>query len=229
MDERDPQRQRLADATRSVIRATRITQVDADALTKAAALLDEAAGLLEETTFDGPHCQVGHGFGTEITTKGPPPTLFAGTPSDFFPYSPVVGPFNPIAPPLDLVIGEEDVNGRPTKVVTATMTLSEAYNGPPWNLAHGGVIALVFDELLGNATIAETGGGFTGRLTVHYRKPTPILEPVELRGWVDQISGRKLIAKGEMRANGVVTAEAEGLFIQAGMSLSEMGEGQPVD
>lgn len=105
-----------------------------------------------------------------------------------------------------------------------TVTLSESYNGPPWNLAHGGVIAAIFDELLGIATIVGAGGGFTGRLTVHYRKPTPILEELELVGWLEHASGRKLVARGEIRHQGVVTAEADGLFIQLGSALKEPAE-----
>ena len=68
----------------------------------------------------------------------------------------------------------------PDRTLRGEVTLHEGYNGPPWNLAHGGVIAAIFDELLGVGSIAAAGGGFTGRLTVNYRKPTPILVPIEL-------------------------------------------------
>ena len=130
---------------------------------------------------------------------------------------------NPLSPPVDFRI-------QPDRTVRGRVTLHEGYNGPPWNLAHGGVIAAIFDELLGVGSIAAAGGGFTGQLTINYRKPTPILEPLELRGWLDRQEGRKLFMRGEMRAGDVVTADAEGIFIlTAGPLHDEQGapEGAP--
>jgi len=54
-------------------------------------------------------------------------------------------------------------------------------------------------------------------LTVRYREPTPIHEPIELVGWIDRIDGRKVFTKGEMRCDGRLTAEAEGIFIGGSM------------
>ena len=211
MDDRVDERRALADAARRVIRATRVTEANADELTSAAALLEQAAEVLERASHAGPHCQIGW---------GPQGFRLGAAPAEFFPYSPVIGPLNPVAPQVELHIGD---GGE----VTGTMHLTEQYNGPPWDLGHGGVLALVFDELLGIAGIAGAGGGFTGRLTVRYRKPTPILADIELRAWLDQADGRKLVAHGEMRHDGVVTAEATGLFIQlAGpLASSEAAEG----
>jgi len=197
--------ERVADAARRLNRLVRVTTADAASLAAAEAKLAEAAELLEHSVHPGPHCQTGHGDGDVFQT-------FAD-PAAFFPYSPVVGPLNPVSPPVQLEIADD---GR----VHGTMTLTEAYNGPPWDLTHGGVVAMVFDELLGIAGIAGAGGGFTGRLTIRYRKPTPILQEIALEAWLDRVEGRKLIVKGEMRHEGVLTAEAEGLFIQVGDTLS---------
>src|SRR4051794_34135983 len=101
MDELNGERRRLADATRSVIRATRVTQVDADAMTRATALLDEAASLLQAQEFAGPHCQVGFELEYEFGPEATPGAIFAGGPADFFPFSPVIGPFNPLSLPLE--------------------------------------------------------------------------------------------------------------------------------
>lgn len=184
-------------AARRVNRALRVSAVGDEARAEAARLLDEVATLLEADVHPGPYCQVGFG----------PPNFGEGAiPADFFPYSPIVGPLNPLSPPVDFRI-------QPDRSVTGTVTLHEGYNGPPWNLAHGGVIAAIFDELLGVGSIAAAGGGFTGSLTIRYRKPTPVLRPLEMRGWLDRQEGRKLFMKGELVADGVVTAEAEGIFI----------------
>lgn len=212
---RDP----LADAVRAVIRTTRTTQVGGAERDRAIALLAEAQRILEADVYPGPHCQVG--WAPEAATNGDTAGALSHfeanpLPHQFFPYSPVVGPKNPIAPPLQMTIDDD-------RTVRATLTLDEQYNGPPWNIVHGGVIALLFDELLGVATIVKGVAGFTGRLTVHYRKPTPILEPIELRAWVESVSGRKVIAKGEIRvvASGEVSAEADGLFIQTAGPIRE--------
>ncbi len=135
----------LADAVRRAIRATRITQVPEADRAKAASLITDAAALLEADVFDGPHCQVGFdlagtGFESGIA------------PHQYFAYSPVIGARNPLAPPVRFTV-------EPDKSIRGEVTLTEAYNGPPWNLAHGGVIAMIFDELLGVATIENHGGG----------------------------------------------------------------------
>ena len=101
-----------------------------------------------------------------------------------------------------------DGDGR----IVYDVELGAMYEGPP-GLVHGGVSALLLDQLLGEATARAGGPGMTGRLTVHYRRPTP-LGKLRLRGWSESIEGRKSIAKGEvLDPDGNVTVEAEGLFI----------------
>lgn len=210
------ERERLAAAIRELVRATRVTEVDDATLASARALVDEATKLLAAETYDGPHCQTGFGAMAEQVD-------FAGPPAGWFPFSPVVGPCNPLSPPVTFEVVDEEVDGTVAKVVVGTATLTEPYNGPPWDATHGGVVAEVFDELLGVTTIAAGVPGYTGRLTVHYRKPTPIGQGLHLRGWIEHVSGRKVVAKGEIRADGAVTAEAEGLFIQTGGTLTAEG------
>ena len=198
MDDRIDERRLLAEASRRVIRATRVTEASVEELEAAVALLDEAADVLERAAHAGPHCQIG--WGPNVYPPG-------AQPAELFPFSPASGPLNPVAPEIDLTIAED-------RSVTGVLHLTEQYNGPPWDLGHGGVVALVFDELLGLAGIAAAGGGFTGKLTVRYRKPTPILADIDLRAWMEQADGRRLVAHGEMRHEGLLLAEAEGLFIK---------------
>jgi acyl-coenzyme A thioesterase PaaI-like protein len=195
----------LAAATRELVRQVRITMVDADALDRARALVDEAAALVAEATYGGPHAQTGNG---EMDFNLSPRV------ADFFPYSPVVGPLNPISPPVEIDIGEDGT-------LFGTVTLTEAFNGPPFDYVHGGVVALVFDEMLGTATIAGAGGGFTARLTVRYHKPTPIGVPLRLEARVTEVKGRKITAHGTIHDGDTLTAEAEGLFISVGGTLAD--------
>jgi acyl-coenzyme A thioesterase PaaI-like protein len=196
----------VADAARLVNRRVRTTRVDDDALARARSLLDEAAEVLGAHTFDGPHAQTGHGPDDEFA--------WSPHPAEFFPYSPVIGPCNPVAPPVHLEVAED-------KTVRGTVTLTEQFNGPPWDLTHGGVVAMIFDELLGVASIAGAGGGFTGRLTVRYHEPTPLFRPLELAAAVTEVRGRKITVHGTICDGDVRTAEADGLFISLGRPLSD--------
>jgi acyl-coenzyme A thioesterase PaaI-like protein len=87
-----------------------------------------------------------------------------------------------------------------------------AYEGPP-GYVHGGWIALAFDEILGMANIAGGHPGMTGRLSVRYRRPTPLHTELRFEAWTEQVDGRRIVTRGTLEANGLVTAEAEGLFV----------------
>jgi acyl-coenzyme A thioesterase PaaI-like protein len=127
-------------------------------------------------------------------------------PGDFVAFSPVGGRSNPIAPPVRLRIVEDDEHrGR----VVGSATFGPAYEGPPGHV-HGGLVAAMYDELLG---FAQLEAGFTAYLKVDYRRPTPLNQPLELTAWVDSVDGRKRIIRGTCTLGGAVLSEAEGLFI----------------
>ena len=128
------------------------------------------------------------------------------------------GTVNAVAPPM--VVGPEDgPGGRPELVGRAR--LDRTREGPPHSV-HGGVLAGMFDELLGAAQrLSGSLGGVTARLTVRYRRPTPIEEELELRAWIAEERTRRIVVKGECRvvepdgrADGPVTAEAEAIFLK---------------
>ena len=131
-------------------------------------------------------------------------------PNEFFPYSPVIGGLNPIAPPVRMWRAEGDNGGE----IHGVATFGAAYNGPP-DSVHGGVIAETFDELLGCMCVANGLGGFTGTLTVVYRSTTPLDQPVTMRAWHDRTEGRKVFAKATLHHGETLCAEAEGIFIRS--------------
>jgi acyl-CoA thioesterase FadM len=61
----------------------------------------------------------------------------------------------------------------------------------------------------------------TGRLTIHYRSPTPLHTELSLRGWLERADGRKIVCKGTLYAGDTLCAEAEGLFITVDFSKLE--------
>jgi acyl-coenzyme A thioesterase PaaI-like protein len=97
--------------------------------------------------------------------------------------------------------------------VLANGQFGDAHEGPPGHV-HGGWIALAFDELLGMVTHAAGTPGMTGRLTVRYRRPTPLHTDVVLDGWCERVEGRRCSAAGTLSVGDDVTAEADGLFVQ---------------
>ena len=135
----------------------------------------------------------------------------------------VVGMRNAIAPPLKIVQDHEKGGA------SSEFFLNALYEGPPGKV-HGGVLALVLDQIFGEAAAAGGTPGMTGTLTLRYRKPTA-LGACSASAWVDSTAGIKTIVKGELRdADGEVTVEAEGLFILprwAREQLAASGETPP--
>lgn len=130
-------------------------------------------------------------------------------PRRMFPTSPIIGAANPVAPPATLwaVDGED---GRPE--IRGEVVFGYPYEGPP-TCAHGGIIAELFDEMLGCANIVANAAGMTGTLTIKYRKPTPLMSRLDLVARHTHAEGRKSYAWGGIYHDGVLTAEAEGIFI----------------
>ncbi len=133
-----------------------------------------------------------------------------GHPQDFFPTSPVIGYANPLAPPVDVWPVPRDDG---TVELAGRAWFDYQYEGPP-TCVHGGVIAELFDELLGTVNILTGQGGFTGTLTVRYRRTTPLRTPLDLAARETGREGRKIFAWGGIFHDGQLTAEAEGIFIR---------------
>jgi len=190
----------MAGAARRLIAAIRLTDAPTSDLAEATALVTRAAALLEPHMVDTTVMQ--GGLRPELATMLPGP---ADDPSAFFPYSPVVGPLNPIAPPIAMSFDGEKMRG--------TTVLGALYGGPPDSI-HGGIIALVFDELLGSTNVCLGMGAFTGTLSVRYERTTPVGRELALEAWLDRVEGRKVFTKGTISDAGGVTARAEGIFIR---------------
>lgn len=197
------------DATRALIEGLRVADAPPADLERVAALVTEATALLAPHRVDGLRAQSGLRFDPAARAERASLSDFVvGDLATFFPYSPVVGPLNPLSPPATLWYDGERARGR--------VTLPAPYTGPP-GAVHGGMIALIFDELLGAACIWSGVGAFTGTLSIRYERFTTIETEIELEAWVDRIEGRKVFVLGEMRIAGAVTARAEGIFIQAAL------------
>ncbi|MCZ8378396.1 PaaI family thioesterase [Mycobacterium sp. CPCC 205372] len=178
----------LTQSVRRLIEASIRTGVDDDTVVEARRAIDAVSAMLEERERDQTprmrHADTGR------------PVVWA---------NPVVGIRNAMAPPLMI---EQDADGR----CWSEFSLGAPYEGPPgW--VHGGVCALVLDQILGEvASDGLTKPLFTGTITLKYLRGTP-LGALRAEAWVDRVDGFKTYARGELRDAEGVTVEAEGVFI----------------
>ncbi|MBE1534836.1 PaaI family thioesterase [Actinomadura algeriensis] len=120
--------------------------------------------------------------------------------------NPVTGHLNPIAPPVDFKVSEEGI-------VRAEFTLPTVYEGPP-TFVHGGVSAMIMDQVLGMAAAATGTAGMTATLETRYRRPTPLGVPLTVEAKASRVEGRKIYADGTICGpDGRVTVEASAMFI----------------
>ncbi len=186
------QKRRLADAMRHVIAHMVLSDAPEEELSAAADALERYGERLAS-----------HPKLTRV--MGHPEAANAGNVAAFFDQSPLIGLANPLAPPIKIAR-----SGPLT--AEATATFGSAYEGPPGHV-HGGFVAAAFDEVLGYVQSLGGNPGMTGRLIVHYRRPTPL--HVELRFEAELIreEGRKIFTEARVFAGDELTAEAEGLFV----------------
>jgi acyl-coenzyme A thioesterase PaaI-like protein len=106
-----------------------------------------------------------------------------------------------------------EVVARNLDEVRAEVVLDELYLGAN-GAAHGGVMALIFDELLGQQANTQRSKARTAYLHVNYRAITPIGVRLHLRGWFVNEQGRKRVLAGSAHAGEQLVTDAEGLFVQ---------------
>lgn len=99
--------------------------------------------------------------------------------------------------------------------IHAEFTPRDEHQGFP-GIMHGGLISALFDEAIGRTAIANDFWCVTAELTVRYKKPVPIGEPLHILGEVVKSSARVLHGRGEIRAvrDNIVLAEAEGVYVR---------------
>ncbi len=127
---------------------------------------------------------------------------------DHRPYYPASGDTwhaNPVFPPLEI-----ETEGN---VVRGSLELGLEYEGPP-DCIHGGVVSMIFDQLLGHANGANGTYGMTAKLEVSYHVPTPLYTALDFEAQVKHVDGRKITTEGWIAANGTKTASAVGLFVR---------------
>ncbi len=141
-----------------------------------------------------------------------------GVSGERMPYDVVVGHYNPLALPLEMD------NDPPRAVGRARFTTP--YEGPP-GCVHGAVIASAFDMVCNEANKLADVAGPTARLSIRYRRPTLLHKDLTIEAEVVETRGKRTKTVGRILQEGLVTAEAEGLFVALDPAdLLRMGGGR---
>ncbi len=189
-------RSRMAESVRALLHEVLSTSAPVEELEEVHGLLERAVARLAER-------------GHSRRYEGPAEGALAERPGTFLDRSPIIGDLNAIARPMRMTI---EGDGGTGSVVVGRVEFGDPYEGPP-GCVHGGFIAAYFDEVVGMAQSLSGNPGMTVHLEVDYRAPTPLHRPLEFRGWVVAIEGRKIHVAGSLHHGGTLCAEAKGLFV----------------
>lgn len=188
----------LADDLRALIPVAVQTQADADDVQRAREHLAAALEILGRQREDTP-------FGTRFNDSG---TFRVWG-------NAAMGLRNAMAPLLDI---HHDADGR----VWSDFHLHAGYEGPAGH-THGGISALVLDQILGDAALHGGAPGMTGTLTLRYRNRTP-LGDLHVEAELDRVEGRKAFVTGHISGPDGICVEAEGIFIASKESARVVSE-----
>ena len=180
----------LGDALRELVEQASATEVPVDVLRQVAAQLSGASAAL--------------GQKTRSRTDLPSADDLIGRQRM---YNPVIGTGSGLAAPLHVELAGDEAVG--------SCTLGLAFEGPP-SFAHGGVSAMLLDQLLGHAANAAGHPGMTVQLDITYRAPVPLQTPLRLTGRVGEVTGRRITVRGGIATAaepGKVLVEAVGIFV----------------
>jgi acyl-coenzyme A thioesterase PaaI-like protein len=180
-------------AVRAVVDATMRTGLGSDELDPLTVRASDLAADLGRMVDHDPRSARSHGAGLS-------------EPGSLYATNPALGSCNPIAPEVDIEVGDDGS-------VRGTVRFGLAHGGPP-GLAHGGVIASVLDQVLGIAGQAAGHPGMTVELSVRFRRPTPVERVLPLAARYVATAGRRIEAWGAIYdGEGRITAEATAVFV----------------
>lgn len=128
-------------------------------------------------------------------------------------YNPVIGPGHPTAPPVEWEIDGKRVEGR--------CTLGLVYEGPPTS-AHGGMSALLLDQMFGHAAAAAHNVGVTTNLEVRYRKPVPLGVPLRIWAEAVDVDGQRTTIEGAI----ATAAEPDVALVEGNARFLSLNEEQ---
>jgi len=110
---------------------------------------------------------------------------------------------------LHLVFDQDDARQR----IVGRFRMGEEYQGGTGFL-HGGIIALLLDEVMSKASRFHGERVVTADLRVEYKRPIRTGQEIVVEGFVARRDGRQLYHEGEIRNEaGDLLARGEGRFV----------------
>lgn len=186
----EAQRADLVAATRELISAVSLTDVSAAELSAAAAQIRRMTADLTTATR------------SRVVRVPLPPGPLQGEVTGTA--DPVLGRFNPVAPPLRVTVDETGAS--------ASLVPAATFEGPP-GAVHGGYTAMLLDAIMGILVRSLGISAVTATLSLKYLRPTPLDQRLQLGSRVLSQGERKVTVEGVISAGGVETVRATGLFV----------------
>ena len=110
---------------------------------------------------------------------------------------------------MKLAFEQDDERQR----IVGRFQLGEEYQGGSGFL-HGGIIALLLDEVMSKASRFHPAHAVTADLRVEYLKPIRVNQEIVVEGFVTRREGRQLYHEGEIRDGaGDMLARGQGRFV----------------
>jgi acyl-coenzyme A thioesterase PaaI-like protein len=104
---------------------------------------------------------------------------------------------------------------EPDRAWTET-SLGARFQG--WDeIAHGGIVATILDEVMAWSLAAADDWGVTARMAIEYRKPVPLDTMIRADGWITRKRRRIIDTEARIidRATEAVLATASGVYVAA--------------
>ena len=184
----------LASSLRALADAAAETAVGEPELEGVTIEVRELARRLGAARDDGPYSGL-HGRELDLSTPAGP-----------LPLSPVIGDCNPSAPDVRLRFEDGRVRG--------TAHLTRRHVGPP-GVAHGGVGAMIADQLVAVAPFVLGLTCVTRAMTVRYRRPIPLYRELTLEARCEKTADEAARAWCTISVDDDVVLEAEADMVVA--------------
>jgi acyl-coenzyme A thioesterase PaaI-like protein len=87
-----------------------------------------------------------------------------------------------------------------------------------WNeIAHGGIISTILDEVMAWSLVDHDNWGLTARLMVEFKRPVPLGRTILAEGWVTETRRRIITTAGRILdpENGTILATADATYVAA--------------
>ena len=109
---------------------------------------------------------------------------------------------------------------RETGRASGRFLLGPRYGGGA-GFVHGGVIAVLLDEVMGKISKLSEERAVTAELNIEYRRPVPTEAEIVVSGWQEGENGRNRFRIGEIHdAQGNLLARGRGRFVVVGQPVA---------